>query len=102
MPSSLAVAPFILLPCVPLVIPRGPLLVPRLLFTCFPKQGTVMNRIFDRMVSLCGMSFLFAAACLAQLVRAQDELPCPPPVGGRVIFGDHPILSKLPLAPDYL
>jgi hypothetical protein len=58
--------------------------------------------MFDRMVSLCGMSFLFAAACVVQLVHAQDELPCPPPVGGRVVFGDHPILSKLPLAPDYL
>ena len=61
-----------------------------------------MNRLFDRVVSLCGLYVLLAAFCVAQFVHAQDELPCPPPVGGKVQFGDHPIFSKLPLAADYL
>jgi hypothetical protein len=62
------------------------------------------GRVFaDRVFALCGLSFLLAAVCMAQLVHAQEELPCPPPLaGGRLNIADHPIFSKLPLAPDYL
>lgn len=58
--------------------------------------------MFDRVFALCGLSLLLAAVWMGQLVHAQEEVPCPPPVGGRVEFGDHPIFSKLPLAPGYL
>src|SRR4051812_23377312 len=71
-------------------------------FGASSRKGTVMNRLFDRVVSLCGLYVLLAAFCVAQFVHAQDELPCPPPAGGKVQFGDHPIFSKLPLAADYL
>ncbi len=61
-----------------------------------------MNSLLDRVFALCGLSLLLAAVWMSQLAQAQEEVPAPPPVGGRVEFGDHPVFSKLPLAPGYL
>jgi hypothetical protein len=42
-----------------------------------------MNRLFDRVWSLCGCSLLVAAACSVGSLRGQDEPPPPPPTPHR-------------------
>jgi hypothetical protein len=68
-----------------------------------------MNSRFDRisgLIAAYGLAAAVAVTSLVQLGRAQEVIPCPPPVGGRPAnIEEHPILShlrNLPHAGDYL